>query len=159
MIYQFGDSEIDESKRTLRRAGRDLRVQPKVLDLLIFARAAECNFVHLLGHSRVDYGQQAVVGQRRRTSCARLHATRGALCDPKQQLMTASLCSAQWHTLIKVRAQSGKTWPCMCVEHTECCDSSVCVATSDTVKILHVSDSIFAAFYLKFPAHRRCAEK
>ena len=36
MLYRFGDCEIDESRRQLRRGGREQRVQPKVLDLLLF---------------------------------------------------------------------------------------------------------------------------
>ncbi len=36
MVYVFGDFELDEARRTLRRRGQDVRLQPKVLDLLLF---------------------------------------------------------------------------------------------------------------------------
>jgi DNA-binding winged helix-turn-helix (wHTH) protein len=36
VIYTFGDCELDEARRTLSRRGRDVRLQPKVLDLLLF---------------------------------------------------------------------------------------------------------------------------
>ena len=36
MVYRFGDCEIDEAKRVLRRGGHEQKVQPKVLDLLLF---------------------------------------------------------------------------------------------------------------------------
>jgi DNA-binding winged helix-turn-helix (wHTH) protein len=36
VVYVFGEFELDESLRALRRRGRDVRLQPKVLDLLLF---------------------------------------------------------------------------------------------------------------------------
>lgn len=36
MIYAFGECELDEARRLLHRRGREVRVQPKVLDLLLF---------------------------------------------------------------------------------------------------------------------------
>ena len=36
MTYVFGECEVDESRRTLRRRDREVRLQPKVLDLLVF---------------------------------------------------------------------------------------------------------------------------
>jgi DNA-binding winged helix-turn-helix (wHTH) protein len=36
MIYRFGDCEVDEARRVLRRGGRERPLQPKVLDLLLF---------------------------------------------------------------------------------------------------------------------------
>ena len=36
MIYTFGEFELDEARRTLSRRGREIRLQPKVLDLLLF---------------------------------------------------------------------------------------------------------------------------
>jgi DNA-binding winged helix-turn-helix (wHTH) protein len=36
MLYHFRDCELDEAQRVLRRRGRELPVQPKVLDLLLF---------------------------------------------------------------------------------------------------------------------------
>ncbi|HEX5065077.1 MAG TPA: winged helix-turn-helix domain-containing protein [Myxococcota bacterium] len=36
MIYAFGECELDEARRSLHRRGREVRLQPKVLDLLLF---------------------------------------------------------------------------------------------------------------------------
>ena len=36
MIFRFGDCELDEARRALCRRGREVRLQPKVLDLLLF---------------------------------------------------------------------------------------------------------------------------
>lgn len=36
MIYAFGECELDEARRALHRHGREVRLQPKVLDLLLF---------------------------------------------------------------------------------------------------------------------------
>ena len=36
MIYAFGECEVDEARRMLSRRGREVRLQPKVLDLLLF---------------------------------------------------------------------------------------------------------------------------
>ena len=36
MRYRFEDFELDEAARVLRRAGREVPVQPKVMDLLLF---------------------------------------------------------------------------------------------------------------------------
>jgi DNA-binding winged helix-turn-helix (wHTH) protein len=36
VLYRFGDCEVDESLRLLRRGGREVPLQPKVLDLLLF---------------------------------------------------------------------------------------------------------------------------
>ncbi len=36
MIYRFATSELDEARRVLTRAGEEIPVQPKVLDLLLF---------------------------------------------------------------------------------------------------------------------------
>jgi DNA-binding winged helix-turn-helix (wHTH) protein len=35
-MYAFGDCEVDEARRTLTRCGREVRLQPKVFDLLLF---------------------------------------------------------------------------------------------------------------------------
>jgi DNA-binding winged helix-turn-helix (wHTH) protein len=36
VIYAFGECELDEARRTLRRREREVKLQPKVLDLLLF---------------------------------------------------------------------------------------------------------------------------
>ena len=36
VIYAFGECELDEARRALARRGREVRLQPKVLDLLLF---------------------------------------------------------------------------------------------------------------------------
>ncbi len=36
MIYRFGDFALDPDARSLRRSGRDIDIEPKVLDLLIY---------------------------------------------------------------------------------------------------------------------------
>ena len=36
MIHRFGECELDEARRTLFRRGHEVRLQPKVLDLLLF---------------------------------------------------------------------------------------------------------------------------
>jgi DNA-binding winged helix-turn-helix (wHTH) protein len=35
-MYRFGECELDEARRTLARRGGEVRLQPKVLDLLLF---------------------------------------------------------------------------------------------------------------------------
>ena len=45
MVFRFADCELDEGARTLRRAGRDVPVQPKVMDFLLHLVGARSRVV------------------------------------------------------------------------------------------------------------------
>lgn len=106
MLYRFHDCELDDSKRVLRRRGREEQVQPKVMDLLIFLLRHRARVVpkELLFH---ELWPDAIVTEASLTRLAK-EARRVVGDDGRRQRIIRTVHGRGYHLVAEVEARNGE---------------------------------------------------